>query len=341
MNSNYSNVYSVNAINIKFALVLVILFSIIIKVKLNAQNLVPNGSFEQVYKPLKSRYSGNIEQALPWFPAGIGSPDLIFQGSFSYGFKKAFSGNNYTGIILFDGDNKDFREYLSVKLIDKLENDKKYTIKLKVAAANRSYYYTDELGLAFNSDSLIRKDWNTIPIVPNLKSEKFKAINDTSGWRNLEWEYLANGTERFLTIGNFRNDINTNLQTSGIKSAIRLAYIYLDEITITKFIAASDSAKTEIPTISSNPIPVTISKKIIVPNVITPNNDGFNDIFIIENLPLYSHLIVRNKKGITVYNSLNYKNNWNGDDLLTGNYLYELKLPDGNVIYGSLDIVKK
>ncbi len=309
--------------------------------KLSAQNLVPNGSFEQVYKPLKSKYSGNIEQALPWFPAGVGSPDLIFQGNFSYGFKKAHSGNNYAGIILYDGDNKDFREYLSIKLINKLENNKKYTIKLKVSAANKSYYYTDELGLVFNSDSLVRKDWNTISIVPNLKSEKFKAINDTSGWQNLEWEYLANGTEQFLTIGNFRNDINTNLQTSGIKSAIRLAYIYLDDISITKFIAVSDSIKAENLPVISNPTSVAINKKVIVPNVITPNNDGFNDIFTIENLPLYSHLIVRNKKGIIVYNSVNYKNNWNGDDLLTGNYLYELKLPDGNVIYGSLDIVKK
>ncbi len=309
--------------------------------KLSAQNLVPNGSFEQVYKPLKSKYSGNIEQALPWFPAGIGSPDLILQGNFSYGFKEAYSGNNYAGIILYDADNKDFREYLSIKLNNKLENNKKYTIKLKVAAANKSFYYTDELGIAFNSDSLIRKDWNTISIVPNLKSEKFKAINDTIGWRNLEWEYLANGTEQFLTIGNFRNDINTNLQTSGIKSFIRLAYIYLDDITITKFIAASDSIKAENLPVISNPTSVTINKKVIVPNVITPNNDGFNELFIIENLPLYSHLIVRNKKGIVVYNSVNYKNNWNGDDLLTGNYLYELKLPDGNVIYGSLDIVKK
>jgi len=306
-----------------------------------AQNLIPNGSFEQVYKPSKSRYSGNIEQAIPWFPAGIGSPDLISQGNFSYGFKKAFSGNNYAGIILFDADNKDFREYLSIKLIKKLENNKKYTVKLKTAAANKSYYYTDELGLVFNSDSLLRKDWNTISIVPNLKSEKYKAINDTSGWRNLEWEYLANGTEQFLTIGNFRNDINTNLLTSGIKNNMRLAYIYLDDIMITPFIAASDSTKPENLPITSNPTPAVNAKKVIVPNVITPNNDGFNDIFIIENLPLYSHLIVRNKKGIIVYNSINYKNNWNGDDLITGNYLYELKLPDGNVIYGSLDIVKK
>ena len=30
-----------------------------------------------------------------------------------------------------------------------------------------------------------------------------------------------------------------------------------------------------------------------------------------------------------------------GEDLKTGNYQYELKLPDGNVIFGSLDIVKK
>jgi len=328
-------------IKIKFVSYVILFFTLLNQLTGFGQNLLPNGSFEQVYKPIKSKYSGNIEQATPWFPAGIGSPDLIMQGNFNYGYFKAFSGNNYAGIILYDGDNKDFREYLSIKLINKLEINKKYTVRLKVAAAKQSYFYTDELGLAFNADSLLSKDWNTISIVPQLKSDKYKAINDTANWKSLEWEYISNGTEKFLTIGNFRNDINTNLQTSGIKSMIRLAYIYLDDFKITPFIAATDSAKVEKIAPEKNQIKNGTTKKVVVPNVITPNNDGFNDIFTIENLPLYAQLIVRNKKGNVVYSSLNYKNNWNGDDLPNGNYQYELKLPDGNVIYGTLDIVKK
>jgi gliding motility-associated-like protein len=120
-----------------------------------------------------------------------------------------------------------------------------------------------------------------------------------------------------------------------------LAYIYLDDIKITPFIAPSDTIKIENPVISDDNTSKPSNKKVIVPNIITPNNDGFNDVFTIENLPLYSQLAVRDKKGNIVYNTMNYKNNWKGEDLKTGNYQYELKLPDGNVIYGSLDIVKK
>jgi gliding motility-associated-like protein len=326
---------------IKCSLIVIILFLLTVNLKIFAQNLVPNGSFEQVYKPSKSRYSGNIEHALPWFPAGIGSPDLINQGNYNYGFKKAFSGTYYAGIILFDADNKEFREYLSVKLLNKLEINKTYTIKMSVAAAKQSFYYTDELGISFTPDSLISNDWNTISVVPNLKTERYKALNDTVKWKMLEWNYTASGDEQFITIGNFRNDINTNLQTSGISSSIRLAYIYIDDIKITPYIAKTDTIKPET-IIKENPLLApSANKKVIVPNVITPNNDGFNDYFMIENLPSYTQLAVINKKGVLVYSSNNYKNNWNGDDLPTGNYKYELKLPDGNIIYGSLDIVKK
>jgi gliding motility-associated-like protein len=306
-----------------------------------AQNLIPNGSFEQTYKPLKSRYSGNIENAIPWFSAGIGSPDLINQGAYFYGFKQASQGVNYAGIILYDSDNKEFREYLSVKLINKLVKNKKYILSLKVASASQSFFYTDELGIKFTLDSLISRDWNTIKIIPDFKSQKFKAINDTIAWQSIKWEYTAIGNEQFITLGNFRDDINTNLQTSGIQSLIKLAYIYIDEINLEVIKTKEDSINSEnLNKINLKEVPDS-KEKLIIPNVITPNNDGFNDTFLIENLPYYSQLIIRNKKGIVVYQSNNYKNDWNGASLVTGNYPYELKLPDGNVIFGALDIVRK
>jgi gliding motility-associated-like protein len=66
---------------------------------------------------------------------------------------------------------------------------------------------------------------------------------------------------------------------------------------------------------------------IIIPNVISPNGDGQNDVFFIEGI-LASKSTVRiyNRWGQVVYESVNYQNNWNGGDLADGTYYYEVKV---------------
>lgn len=60
----------------------------------------------------------------------------------------------------------------------------------------------------------------------------------------------------------------------------------------------------------------------IIPNVFTPNDDGFNQYFVIDNDLLGSRLKVFNRWGRLVYESINYQNNWNGGDLPPGVYYY-------------------
>ncbi len=66
------------------------------------------------------------------------------------------------------------------------------------------------------------------------------------------------------------------------------------------------------------------------PNIITPNNDGFNDCFVIKGLlenNAYPDnvLIVYNRWGKKVYESNNYKNDFNGAGLAEGVYYYVFK----------------
>jgi len=74
-------------------------------------------------------------------------------------------------------------------------------------------------------------------------------------------------------------------------------------------------------------------KKIIgnirVPNVITPNGDGKNDVLKIDGIELYKEntLSIFNRWGNEVFRSAGgYKNNWNGEGLSEGTYYFVLKL---------------
>jgi len=82
---------------------------------------------------------------------------------------------------------------------------------------------------------------------------------------------------------------------------------------------------------NSNGCADTVVLKVIpadlqIPNVITPNNDGKNDVFKIVGLESYpgSQLTVFNRWGNEVYRSDNYKNDWSGNGLAEATYFYVL-----------------
>ena len=71
---------------------------------------------------------------------------------------------------------------------------------------------------------------------------------------------------------------------------------------------------------------------VIIPNVMTPNSDGTNDLFIITNLEEWENkeLIILNRWGNVVYYNNDYQNDWNGT--------YEGKPLSDGVYFGVLFI---
>ncbi len=81
------------------------------------------------------------------------------------------------------------------------------------------------------------------------------------------------------------------------------------------------------------------------PNVISPNNDGINDLLEVKNLPENTEVIILNRWGNIVFYSTNYQNNWNGKDtsgkeLVDGVYTYRFTTQDDRTGHGFVQIIR-
>ena len=84
---------------------------------------------------------------------------------------------------------------------------------------------------------------------------------------------------------------------------------------------------------------------LTIPNVMTLNNDGVNDFFLIEGLKSETSLTIVNRWGEIVFSTNNYQNDWNGRDqsgaLLTeGVYTYVLNAPNDKLKHGFIHLVR-
>ncbi len=83
-----------------------------------------------------------------------------------------------------------------------------------------------------------------------------------------------------------------------------------------------------------------------LPNFITANNDGMNDVFYIDEAPAQkdNELVIMNRYGNPVFEAKPYTNNFDGGNLHEGVYFY-IYYPDGkkspeNYKQGFLEIIR-
>ncbi|MFL5762827.1 MAG: gliding motility-associated C-terminal domain-containing protein [Bacteroidia bacterium] len=103
--------------------------------------------------------------------------------------------------------------------------------------------------------------------------------------------------------------------------------------------------------VNSDDIVVTVTLPIfngIVSNLFTPNGDGTNDFWYIQNIQNFpdNEVLVYNIYGDQVYEKKGYNNDWagtyNGADLPDGTYFYVLRFDKSSrIVKGSIDILRK
>lgn len=80
--------------------------------------------------------------------------------------------------------------------------------------------------------------------------------------------------------------------------------------------------------------------EINTPNVITPNNDGFNDAFRVSPELAGSKLQIYNRWGRKVEEFASYNNDWVAKDQGPGTYFYAITDVNGNVTKGWVEVIK-
>ena len=86
--------------------------------------------------------------------------------------------------------------------------------------------------------------------------------------------------------------------------------------------------------------------KIEIPNVFTPNGDGYNDFFVIAGIEncVKRELYVYDRNGRAVYRSHSYENTWSGDNCPDGTYTYQFLYSQNGIsqeLRGTVTIVRK
>ena len=302
------------------------------------QNLVLNPSFEDTIRcpiPLT-----DICATRYWFQPNIYQGNVCNSSSTDYihscngyvafsmrGYQMPRTGEGHAMIAVFtngnfQSTNKNSREYLQGTLSQPLKQNKKYCLEFYLSCCDIVNLAIDRIGVYFTQDSLKVNQGSTfqvINVIPQFETPEFLYFTDTANWVKVEGEFMAQGGERFFTIGNFRDSNNTNfisVQNNGWQYEV--AGYFIDDVSVYYCDEPEDTAEI---------------MPLKIPNAFSPNGDGINDFFVIQGIEEYpnNELFIYNRWGELVYYKTNYDNTWNGESntktpfgkkLTEGTYFY-------------------
>jgi gliding motility-associated-like protein len=312
---------------------IVLCFTLLLKNSFSQQNLVYNGDFEEysscpdnASSPFEIPYQ--IEKCVGWTAPTYGTSDYfnacsVFPVSVSDNFggnQLPYSGNGYLGGYFTSytgGSGTDsysgimWWEYIQGSLVEPLQNGKIYQLSLKVSLAELSDLMINEIGVFFSNNPISSENTSNLKVNPQCVFYEPSFFGDTTEWMHLETIFIANGGEKFLTIGNFKDDLSTDtlrrFDGEPLYSNPFVTYMFVDDVKLIQF---------------HNDLNLT--------NVFTPNNDGINDLLTFPSLGNINHKVtVLNRWGNLIYESSLNTFSWNGEDLegkncIDGTYFYRI-----------------
>jgi gliding motility-associated-like protein len=293
------------------------------------QNLVYNGDFEEYSSCPTNLSSPNtipyeINKCINWTAPTKGTSDYFHQCNCSInsgfvcipvnasGIQDASNGEGYVGFCcIYQGEGFNdpmWWEYIQGMLVNSLIQGKLYKFSMELSLGEYSDLMIKELGVYFSNTPVSSSNSVALNVSPQIVFNNSNYFSDTINWVHLESFFLADGGENFITIGNFKDNIQTDTlrrysDSNGFNPYI--IYFYIDDVRLTE-------------------------SEIQIPNVFTPNGDDVNDFVPFPNFGNSTNkIVVVNRWGNLVFESNGVNPIWDGKDITgksctEGTYFYRI-----------------
>ncbi|MBP7809694.1 MAG: T9SS type A sorting domain-containing protein [Bacteroidia bacterium] len=223
----------------------IIFLSFLSIVVFSQTNLVPNPSFEVTVQCPSN--DNNITDCGNWMNFGA-TPDYYHGCGVSglsvpnaaAGYQYARTGMGMAGLIswchpISCSAGPNYREFIGAVLTNTLQVGVKYFISFFINWSGYLYgwrqYATNKIGLRFSTVS--SNTTNPAPI-NNFAHLKTNVIyQDTVNWLKISGSFIADSVYKYILIGNFFNDTNTDtLSYPGPVFGSMAAYYYIDDVCV-------------------------------------------------------------------------------------------------------------
>ncbi len=174
-------------------------------------NKILDPNFDNIEKKIKK--TGAIELATEWYSPDGTPPADIFEVDAKKdevsiplnirGRAETKEGQHYAGILAYSEREKLPRTYIQTKMPKKLVEGKRYCLKMHVQLSDISKYAVDNIGMYLSSKAIKAKDIEEYDITPQLTHSGNMIVEDMFDWVEVCQPFTADGTERYVTIGNF------------------------------------------------------------------------------------------------------------------------------------------
>lgn len=197
---------------------------------------MPNPSFE-TYTTCPTGPS-QVNLAIPWYGTNTNSEyfNSCASGNLNvpntaYGYQPARTGNGFAGQYFLNGYGINYREYIQVALTNSLVAGNCYLVKFYVNSINKIICYASNNIAAHISSTAYMTSGGVAPSPYQIFLVHNPTITDTLNWTEIGGIYTASGGEKYITIGNFKDDVNTDTVrvNNGTYGA---AYYFIDDVSV-------------------------------------------------------------------------------------------------------------
>ncbi len=166
------------------------------------QNMVPNGDFENKRGKRYTTRPWRFVNTVDVFE--MDDPNKLASYMQDWEIPAPHSGDVMVGIRIY----RNYREFLQIRLPEELESGKRYFFEMYVHPCASFKFYAKELGASvyhrrpyYTSEHYIYQN----PPQIELKQEKGIRLypSDTTEWIKVSGTFRSDGSEKYLTVGNF------------------------------------------------------------------------------------------------------------------------------------------